>query len=316
MPTLPIDVDAAATGTFPGRPFSSGELDVLHLDRPTIRAALATGTLRSPFRGVFVAAALPDSHELRAAALALITTEHHVICDRTAAWLHGIDTFGLAEQQGQPDIETCARRGHAPTRVRGTDGRSRDLGPDDTMTIDGVEVTTPLRTALDLGCTLRRREAMAALNAFARLHGVTAEQLGAELRRFRGRRGVRQLRDLIGLIEPAIESPRESWVWLEIHDHGLLLPEPQHWIVIDGVPTYRLDFAYPKARVCVEYDGVDYHDLTAEQREHDASRRAWLRSQGWTVIVVRVGDFSGAGLERWIGELRAALRATYTTRRF
>ncbi len=111
------------------------------------------------------------------------------------------------------------------------------------MELYGVTVTTPLRTALDLACNLRRREAMAAVNAFARSHGVTAEQMGAELRRFRGRRGVRQLRDLISLLEPLIESQRESWLWLEIHDHGLPLPVPQHWIDIDGVPTYRLDFA-------------------------------------------------------------------------
>ena len=75
------------------------------------------------------------------------------------------------------------------------------------------------------------------------------------LARYRRRRGVIQLRQLVQLVDPRVESERESWVLLAIHDAGLPLPEPQYWIEIDGVPTYRLDFAYPRLRVCVEYDG-------------------------------------------------------------
>lgn len=315
-PVLSPPGAAASEPLLPDRPFAAWELGGLGLTRPALRSAVALGAVLSPFHGVYVPASLGDTHEVRAAALALITSEHHVVCDRTAAWLHGVNVFAQAELATPPLVETCALRGHAPTRLRGTDGRTRDLAPGDVQTLLGVTVTTPLRTALDLGCHLRRREAMAALNALARLHGITPEALAAELRRLRGRRGLRQLRDLIGLVEPRIESPRESWVWLEIHDHGLQLPEPQHWIEIDGVPTYRLDFAYPLAHVCVEYDGADFHDRTPEQRAHDEERRTWLRDHGWTVIVVRLGDFTGAELERWIGELRQGLRAGYTSCRF
>ena len=41
--------------------------------------------------------------------------------------------------------------------------------------VGGLRVTTPLRTALDLGCLLRRREAKASLDAFCRLHGIIAK---------------------------------------------------------------------------------------------------------------------------------------------
>ena len=50
------------------------------------------------------------------------------------------------------------------------------------------------------------------------------------LPRFRRRRGVVQLRELLELVDARIESARESWTWLEIHDAGLPLPEPQVWI--------------------------------------------------------------------------------------
>lgn len=302
--------------TLPERPFVLSDLPKLGVSRAVLRGWLTTGAVRSPFRGVFVPAALGDSIETRAAAAALVLSEHHVVADRSAAWLHGIDTYAYAEAAFVPALETCVRRGHAPTRLRGTDGRTRDLADRDVMRIHGVPVTTPLRTGLDLGCHLRRWEAMAALNGFARDHAITAVDLAAELTRLRGRRGVVQLRSLIGLLEPRVESHRESWVWLAIHDHGLPSPEPQYWIEIDGVATYRLDFAYPRARVCVEYDGIEFHEKTPEQRRRDQERRTWLREHGWTVIVVRVGDFTGEALERWVREVREALRAPYSSRRF
>lgn len=300
----------------PDRPFLSTELAELGIPRPWLRQQLADGRVWSPFYGVFVPTHLPDTNELRASAVALVTTASHVICDRTAAWLHGVDTYAYAELQTAPDVETCALRGHRSTRLQGTDGRTRDLTDADTSVLGGVRVTTPLRTALDLGCNLRRREAMAALNAFARLHGITAQRLATELPRLRRRRGVVQLRELAPLVDPRIESQRESWVWLALHDHDVPMPEPQHWIEIDGVPTYRLDFAWILARVCVEYDGVEAHEKSEDQRRRDESRRAWLRAHGWTVIVVRLGDFTSEALDRWIGEIRDALRPTYSTRRF
>ena len=260
---------------------------------------------------------MADSIELRAAAVALVLGPDHIVCDRTAAWLHGVDTLLYQEHEILPAVEVCALRGHEPSGRRGVAGCTRDLAPDDVMVLPGgVRVTTPLRTALDLGCNLRRREAFAALNAFARLHGLERGDLLAAARRFRRRRGVRQLRQLIPLVDARIESAREAWTYLAIHDAGLPLPEPQVWIEIDGVPTYRLDFAYRLSKVCVEYDGFDAHDATDEQRAYDSRRRAWLEAHGWTVIVVKIGDFTGDALEAWLRSLRTALTPAYTNRRF
>jgi hypothetical protein len=248
--------------------------------------------------------------------VAKVVRPHHVVTDRTAAWLHGIDVLVNAERDGVPPIETCAVRGCEPTKISGIDARTRDLNPADVMSVHGVRVTTPLRTALDLGCCLRRREAYAALNVFAARFGFTAADYGHAVLRYRRRRGVVQLRELVSLVDPRLESERESWVLLSIHDAGLPLPQPQYWIDIDSVPTYRLDFAYPLLRVCVEYDGIDFHERTADQMDSDHLRRRWLRDNGWTVIVVRRGDFKAAALERWLGELRSALVPAYTNRRW
>ena len=304
------------TSPWPDGPFHRATLEDLGITGATLARALRRGQIRCIVRGVFVLSSVPDGLELRARAVGAAVKPHHVVTDRTAAWLWGIDVHTYAELDSVPDVEACALRRNEPTTVSGVDGRTRDLRPDDITMLDGIRITTPLRTALDLGCCLRRREAYAALNAFARKFGLTRRDFVRALGRYRRRRGVVQLRQLVDLIEPRVESERESWVLLAIYDAGLPLPEPQYWIEIDGVLVYRLDFAYPRLRIVVEYDGFDAHERTKEQQEHDAERRAWLRDHGWTVIVVRRGDFTRDALDRWLRELRQALAPSYRNRRW
>jgi hypothetical protein len=300
----------------PETPFTSARARELGFSRNRLAEAVDIGLLRRVLHGVYLRADQPDDLETRAACAALVIAPGSVLRDRTAAWLHGVDTFTYEEHDVVPPLETCVPRFRPPSDRCGVDGGTRDLAPGDVMTIHGLRVTTPLRTALDLGCHLRRRDALAALDQFMHIHRLSRAELTRGALVFFRRRGVVQLRGLIPLADPRAESPRESWTRLEIIDAGLPCPELQHWIEIDGVPTYRLDLAYPRLRVAVEYDGEDFHDRTEEQRRHDADRRAWLADHDWTIVVVKKGDFTGAGLDRWIGELRRALRPTYSNRRW
>lgn len=299
----------------PTHPFRSDAIESLGITRNCLRRLLRDGIVRRIVRDVYVDSRVEDCLELRAAAVALVSSPTHVIRDRTAAWLHGVDTLTYSEHDVLPPIEMCAPRGSKASSRTGVKGGTRDLAREDVMRVHGLLVTTPLRTALDLGCVLKRREALAALDAFCRIHGITRHQLVLGARRYRRRRGVVQLRELVVLVDPRAESARESWTRLEIIDAGLPAPTPQYWIVIDGRPTYRLDLAYPKHRIAVEYDGWEAHQRTPEQMERDEVRRDWLRINNWTVIVIRLGDFSGEGLARWLGDLRDGLRPTYTNLR-
>jgi very-short-patch-repair endonuclease len=294
---------------FPPHPFARADLAGLGISDRRLRTALSNKEVRRVVRGVFVRADIADTLELRAAAVALVVSPHSVVCDRTAAWIHDVDVLGSADQEILPPVETCVLRGHAPSRRDGVDGRSRDLQPRDLMRVRGVTVTTPLRTALDLGCALGRRRALGALDQFMRVHEITREDMQSELPRFFRRRGVIQLRQLVPLADGRAESMRESWVRCDILDAGLPTPKLQHWIVIDGVPTYRLDLAYPRHRIVVEYDGEEYHRRTEEQRRYDEERRNWLRRHGWRVIVIDKHGLTGSDPDRWLRELRAALRS-------
>ncbi|HJQ06925.1 MAG TPA: DUF559 domain-containing protein [Nocardioides sp.] len=297
------------------RPFTVRQAEARGITRQQLHRMVTSRLVRRVLTGVYVAADVPASSELLLEALALVVPADHVITDRTAALVHGVEVFSPSERGAVPRIETCALRGRHPTQRPQTRSGTRTLLPVDVMNLGSLLVTTPHRTALDLGCHLRRRDAMAAMNALARLHELTPAMLALSLPRYRGRRGVVQLRQLIPLVDGRIESHRESWAWLELADAGLPRPEPQHWIEIDGIPTYRLDFAYPHQRVAVEYDGEDFH-ASDEQKLDDEDRRRWLRRNGWTVVVVRKGDFTGRRLDAWVREVRVALRDQSTNRRW
>lgn len=63
---------------------------------------------------------------------------HSVLCDRTAAWFHGVEVFRYAELETVPAPESFVLRGHDPTDRRGCHGGTRDLLPEDWTVVAGV----------------------------------------------------------------------------------------------------------------------------------------------------------------------------------
>lgn len=272
-----------------------------------LHRAVADGDLRRVLRGVYVDASAHDSLDLRAAAAALVLPVRMVVCDRSAAWLEGVDHWDPRDLDVPPLLDVVARSG-TRTRLDGVRGALRALSEDDVVILaHGVVATSPLRTAADLACQRGRLAAAAVLDQFAREHGVTTSDLRALLPRFAGRRGVTQLRELVNDLCPEAESPPESWVRRLVLDHQLPRPTPQHEVVVEG-ETYRLDLAYPHLRVAVEYDGEQWHD-DPDQQAADRRRRAALARAGWEVIVVRKEDLSGGRLDIWVRRLRASIEA-------
>jgi len=291
----------------PTTPFTWPQMKKYGLPRRRLDEFVTNGHLRRVLTGVYLRTDVLDTQQVRAAAAALVISPHAVVCDRTAAWLLGVDTFAYRELEILPPLETFVLRGRRRTNRPECAGGSRDLVPGDICFLEHVAVTTPTRTALDLGCKLSRRDALAAMDGFMRMYGITREQFEAELPRYFRRRGVLQLRQLVPLADPRAESSGESWTRLAIIDEGLPVPEPQYWVCEGGRQIFRLDLAYPLSRVVVEYDGREFHE-SPEQRERDRKRREWLAARGWTIIVVDKDSFSPAALAAWLHELRDALR--------
>lgn len=290
----------------PEQPFTTLQADAIGISRQRLRQLVDQGQLIRVLQGVYRPAWVPDSMENRIRAAALVLPPHAVVCDRTAAWIHDVDVLRYRELEIPPPLDIVVRRGCVPSRRQTWRNGERDFAPEDIVDIFGLRVTSPLRTALDLGCKLSRRDALAALDQFARRFGLDARDLARELPRFRGRRGVIQLRSVVLMTDGDAESPGESWVRIALLDAGLPKPTLQFEIVVDGMVLYRLDHAYPKHKICVEYDGEEAHG-TSEQQAADELRRDWLRAQGWTVIVVRKGDLTADAVQRWTEQVRAQL---------
>lgn len=305
MPTSPPSrltlPDALLTG-----PFTVAQGAAAGVDGHRLELLVAHAVVRRVLVGVYVCAAAPDTLAQRAQAASLVLKPFVVACDRTAAWLWGVDTFAYCELEILPPLEVWTLRGHNRVRRTGCAGGERDLAEDDVLVLDGVLATEPVRTALDLACRLGRRDGLAALDAFMRLHGLSHAQLRAKLVRYHRRRGVVQARQLVALADPLSESPGESWARMTIIEHGLPMPVLQHWVYDDGRPVFRLDLAYPEHKIAIEYDGREFHS-TEERRLHDRVRRAWLEERGWTVIVLTKDDFDVESALAWIRDIRCAL---------
>jgi hypothetical protein len=301
---LASTLDGVTSWTLPpGLPLLDGHFP-LPLDRPfTLGAATAAGLtvhrvrvlekrslIRRVLKGVYVAAQIPDSRPLRAAALTLIVPRTAVVTDWSACWFWtGIDAAGSHERE--PELTVFHRNPHTRLRNSVVKGGSRAFRPSDLMHIDGITLTSPLRTAWDLGRLVHRDRAIGGMDALQRHTGFPLGELVDGVSRFAGMRGVRQLRDLAPLVDGRAESPPESTLRLRWLDLGSLpRPTPQVAVRLDGIEVYRIDLGVPELRYGCEYDGAQYHlDVEADQQR----RADLLRRFGWIVDAVRRDDVFG-----------------------
>lgn len=259
------------------------------LTRSALAYAVRQGEVRRLGWGTYVGAHQTDSIDLRARALHLVVPSHSAACRSTAAWLYGVDVLRNKEDQIGGTLEVAVVEGAAAIRRPGVKSYVEILPESDIVEVAGLRATSPLRTATDLIRWLGRYHAIGAADAFLRSGLVTVEQLIADEQLWFGFRGVRQLRELIRFADPSAESPRESWLRLLLHDAGF--PGTELQVPVDrgpGLEPYRLDLAIVELKVAFEYDGVEWHP--PEQQAADDERRAYIRGQGWTLIVVRRGD--------------------------
>jgi very-short-patch-repair endonuclease len=268
------------------RPFTTAEARASGVGPDVLRRLVREGQLRHVLRGVYVDAAVRDDLLSRSIALSLVVPETAVVTDETAGWLHGADVLPPGGHLHLPPVKVFQLPGHTRVRRRETHGGERTLVARDLTTVHGVVTTTPLRTALDLGRLTPRDRALGCLDSLMRAGGFDTDDLLRELPRFKGYRGVVQLRSLAPLADPRAESPGESGLRLRWYDAGLPAPVLQLPIRDElGIERYRGDLGLPVVRLLAEYDGRDHHTSPAD-RAHDEQRRAWLRAHGWVVVVL------------------------------
>ncbi len=258
-----------------------------------LTALVASGHLRRSLHGVYVAAQLRDSTALRIASLRLVVPEDAVICDRHAGWVHGADmALAPGEHVEAQPIRVFRFEGTERLRRAGVVSGQRSLLAHDVQDVDGLLVTTPLRTALDLGRHRSRVTGLSGLDAMLRV-GVDLSAVTAEIERFAGERWIRTLREIAPLASPLSASAPESATKLAWYDATGSAPELQIRVTGPTGGAAYLDLGSRALRFAVEYDGAEWHD-SPEQAERDARRRAHIeRMHSYDIVVVRSGNVYG-----------------------
>jgi hypothetical protein len=149
---------------------------------------------------------------------------------------------------------------------------------------NGIQITTPERTAFDIGRSMSVDRSIPILDALANATNFKLDDVVALADAKPGSRGVRRLRSALRLVDGGAESPQESRVRLLLVSAGLPPPETQIEFVDEfGVARIRVDMGWREWKVAVEYDGVQ-HWADRYQRSWDIDRIAMLEAMGWAVV--------------------------------
>ena len=274
-------------------PFTSQQAAAAGVSRGQLSRLVRSGLVRRMTRNAYVAAQAPDTRLLRGEALALVVPAGCVVTDWTACWYwSGMDLPN--SHLGVPPLSVFRPSDEGRLRNGLVTSGERWFRAGDTMPLTGdLAITTPLRTACDLGRLYRPIIALGGMDALMRHAGFSRGQLVGGVEQFRRQRGVVQLRTLAPLADGRSESMGESslrWHWLSLTH--LPAPEPQVPVTIQGITVFRIDLGVEELRYGAEYDGERFHG--EEHRVPDERRRSRLSAEfGWVIDAFRRDDIYG-----------------------
>ncbi|GAB3562556.1 PDDEXK family nuclease [Spelaeicoccus albus] len=280
------------------------------------RAMMRSSRYKKPWRGVRIKAENAEDTFVRAS-LAQLQRPDAVISHSTAAELLGLPVRPGGGLHLTTDTDKAPQ---AKTRAQlpGTIAHRSTLSADDSMTLatpviapsnfdggrtgieqltapathplpDGVRITTPLRTWVDLaaqGLPVDDLVAVGDALISLRFSFCTSAELLDAVRQLRPIRGVRHLRQAAELIRAGTDSVKETELRLAIVKAGF--PEPEINVpVLDPATGGRIaqpDLQYRALRIAIEYDG-DHHRVDRKQWQHDLVRNDGLIDLGWRVLL-------------------------------
>jgi G:T-mismatch repair DNA endonuclease (very short patch repair protein) len=248
---------------------------------------VTVGELRGPafqrlFRDVYACADLDVTHSVRAVAAARLLVPGAVVTGWSA-----LAVWGLPPDE-EDDVELTVPIGSAVRRLPGLRIRRRALYPASVTERQGVRATTVEATAVDLARTGPLDEAVVLVDRLVDRR-LTSLALVREVAAHASGRGCRQVRGAVALADGLAGSPQETRLRLLLHRSGL--PRPVAQFVVRDADGYvgRVDFAWPDARVVVEYEGR-WHGDTPQQVAKDRRRLNRLSAADWTIVFVTADD--------------------------
>lgn len=231
----------------------------------TGRCEHSLGGLRRVHDGVYVTGHAPLSPAQRRWA-ATLTAPRTVLAHESGACF-----WDLRERE--PSVPTVVRPGHTgPLRQDGLLVRYSATLAGNVVCRDGLWVTTPERTLIDLWPRARGRARDRLLRDAIRLKHTTHREVGRVLARHRGRRGTASLRATCALYErlplARCRSDAEVEGLVVLDAAPVVIPR-----VNEVIAGEEADFSWPDRKLIIEIDGPSFH----QDRIEDARKtRAWV----------------------------------------
>ena len=267
-----------------------------------VAGALTPYELRSRYvalhKDVYVPRDAELTAELRAKACWLRSRRRGILAGLSASALHGAKWIDPALPAAI--IDTNRRR------TPGVQIWEERIEADEIVVVDGMSVTTPARTALDLARRFPLNRAVEMVDAL--IQATELKMADAELLvdRYRGRRGMKAARAALELVDGGAQSPKETWLRLLLIRAGF--PRPQTQIVVRnqwGWIDAALDMGWEDIKVAAEYEG-GHHQTNRYHYVKDIRRLERVeRRHGWIVVRV-VAEDHPADIIRRVGEARAS----------
>ena len=206
---------------------------------------------------------------------------HAVICSVTAARWMGVR---LPQRfQTEEAVRIARTDGRDRSRRRWVVATTASYRPGEVLMRDGVRVTTPARTFLDLARVLTEEELIIAGDGLicAHRHGplagrpplCTLDQLREIVQPHSGDRGVRRCRTALERLRVGSDSAPETVLRLRLEEFGItgLLLDVR--IDCPDGGTVLPDLWHEEARLSIQYNGVHHSDPAQISRDVERNRR-------------------------------------------
>lgn len=154
------------------------------------------------------------------------------------------------------------------------------LDDDESAVHDGVPITAPLRTVVDLAAVVDERDLERAIAYAERERLATAHEISALPERYEGWRDIRRLQSVLGRVggPQLTRSAAERRFLALIRRARLPIPRTNA-----RVGEYEVDFLWPDHDLAVEVDGYRFHGSRV-RFESDRRRGSQLAALGLQVV--------------------------------
>ena len=186
--------------------------------------------------------------------------------------------------------------------------RSRTLVRRDVQHRNGIPMTSPARTLLDLAAVLPEKALRRATRQAQAMRLVSVEEIREICDRLGSRhRGAGKLRRIVSGGPAPTRSPLEDIVLDLLDGAGIRRPLINAPLTCDG-RTIIPDFLWPDLRLAIEADSVTWHEHKLV-RENDADKQAILEAAGYRVLRI-TRDQATNHPRQTLARIREALAAT------